>query len=77
MPFATMMASGHTGHHSQMPLFMVVPFVLMLLSIAVMPLVKESWWEHNRNKLKVALFSVFPQDSTFLLPGMLTVCWMS
>ena len=36
------------------PLFSVVPFVLMLLAIAVLPLVAEHFWESNRNKALVA-----------------------
>jgi Na+/H+ antiporter NhaD/arsenite permease-like protein len=33
------------------PLWMVGPFVVMLLAIAVCPLAVPHWWEHNRNKL--------------------------
>ncbi len=36
------------GH--QLPLWSVVPFGLMLLSIAVLPLAAGRFWEHNRNK---------------------------
>jgi Na+/H+ antiporter NhaD/arsenite permease-like protein len=32
----------------------VVPFVLMLLAIAVLPLSIPHWWEQNRNKLLIA-----------------------
>lgn len=37
--------------------YSVLPFVAMLLSIAVLPLVSstEHWWEQNRNKLLVAV----------------------
>ncbi len=37
--------------------YSVLPFVAMLLSIAVLPLISstEEWWEHNRNKLIVAV----------------------
>ncbi len=37
--------------------YSVLPFVAMLLSIAVLPLISstEDWWEHNRNKLIVAV----------------------
>ena len=54
---APALASGGAGagHHSvEMPYYMVIPFVLMLLSIAVFPLVREHWWEKNRNKLIVS-----------------------
>lgn len=37
-----------------LPLWSIVPFVGMLLSIAIIPLVKPHWWEHHQ--LHVALF---------------------
>src|SRR5450432_2305118 len=37
------------------PPWAVAPFVLYLLLIAIMPLFFGSFWEHNRNKLLVAL----------------------
>jgi Na+/H+ antiporter NhaD/arsenite permease-like protein len=36
------------------PLWTVLPFVLMLLAIAVCPLAVPHWWEANRNKLIVS-----------------------
>ncbi len=36
------------GEH--MPVLAVVPFVLLLLSIAVLPLVAHHWWEQNKNR---------------------------
>jgi Na+/H+ antiporter NhaD/arsenite permease-like protein len=36
------------------PLWMIGPFVMMLLAIAVGPLAVPHWWERNRNKLVVA-----------------------
>jgi Na+/H+ antiporter NhaD/arsenite permease-like protein len=38
-----------------LPLWTVLPFVTLLLSIAVLPLAVPHWWEHNRNKAIVAL----------------------
>ena len=37
-----------------LPLYAVVPFVAMLLAIAVCPLWVSHWWESNRNKLVLA-----------------------
>jgi Na+/H+ antiporter NhaD/arsenite permease-like protein len=37
-----------------LPFYAVVPFVAMLLAIAVCPLWAPRWWESNRNKLVVA-----------------------
>ncbi len=38
----------------QLPIWSIIPFVGMLLSIAIFPLVKAEWWE--KNQLWVALF---------------------
>ncbi|MGH7347190.1 MAG: sodium:proton antiporter [Candidatus Rokuibacteriota bacterium] len=43
-----------------MPLYTVVPFVAMLLAIAVFPLWIPHWWESNRNKLVVSLVLGLP-----------------
>lgn len=42
------------------PLWWVLPFVAMLLAIAVCPLWMPHWWESNRNKLVVSLALGFP-----------------
>src|SRR5438552_4370528 len=39
---------------ANLPLWTVLPFVALLLSIAVLPLAAGHWWEHNRNKAIVA-----------------------
>jgi Na+/H+ antiporter NhaD/arsenite permease-like protein len=41
------------GH--QLPLITALPFVALLLAIALAPLVAPHWWHHNRNKALVAL----------------------
>ena len=33
-----------------LPTWSVIPFAVMLLCIAVLPLVAGHWWEHNKNK---------------------------
>ncbi|MBE7559895.1 sodium:proton antiporter [bacterium] len=50
-------AEVHTGEHVLPSLFWSWPFVALLLAIAVLPLLPRThhWWEHNRNKLLVAL----------------------
>jgi len=47
---------GHGGGHGSWkpPLWSITGFVLMLLSIAVIPLVKPHWWEHNKNRAIVS-----------------------
>ena len=41
-------------HEVELPLWTVLPFAGLLLSIAVLPLVAHHWWESNRNKGIVA-----------------------
>jgi len=51
-------AAQHEAIHKQgsPPLFMVAPFVLLLLAIAILPLVSSAshWWESNLHKFYVA-----------------------
>ncbi|MDR1135117.1 MAG: sodium:proton antiporter [Clostridiales Family XIII bacterium] len=54
-------ASGHSLGE-ELPIWSVIPFVGLLLSIAIFPLVKPKWWEHNL--LYVALF----WSLTFFIP---------
>ncbi|MEZ5987902.1 MAG: sodium:proton antiporter [Planctomycetota bacterium] len=49
-PAPTAEADQEEGHAWRVPLWAVLPFVLMLLTIAVAPLVNEHWWENNRNR---------------------------
>lgn len=64
---------GHEDLGNVLPLWSCIPFLGMLLSIAIFPLVKPEWWEENM--LKVAMF----WSLVFLIPfgfafgaGMLT-----
>jgi len=46
-------------HQVDLPLWTVLPFAGLLLSIAVLPLVTHHWWERNLNKgLVAALFAL-------------------
>ena len=56
------LASGHADLGSMLPLWSIIPFVGMLLSIAIFPLVKPHWWEHHQG-LVVIIWSV-----VFLVP---------
>lgn len=58
LPAAAMASEPEAGHHGALPpAWMVTFFVLMLLSIAILPLIPkvEHWWHHNTNKLIVGL----------------------
>ncbi len=43
-----------------LPVYTVVPFVVILLGIAVLPLAAPLWWESNRNKLLVSIVLGLP-----------------
>jgi Na+/H+ antiporter NhaD/arsenite permease-like protein len=47
---------GHEAAKGHPPFWMVLPFALLLLSIAVLPLIRwtEHWWESNLNRFYVA-----------------------
>jgi Na+/H+ antiporter NhaD/arsenite permease-like protein len=45
---------------AQLPLISVLPFVVLLLAIAVAPLVAPHWWHSNRNKALVAALVALP-----------------
>lgn len=57
-------ASAHAAAHGALfaspPLLACLPFALMLLAIAVMPLAAHHFWESNRNKLFVSFILGVP-----------------
>ena len=48
----------------------MIPFALMLLTIAVAPLLADHWWESNKHKLEVALFLGIPTAVCLIMGGM-------
>ena len=52
-----------------MSFLLIVPFVLILLAIALLPLIVPHWWEHNSNKALVALALGAPVVGYLLLQG--------
>ena len=46
--------AGEGGAGEAPAIYMVIPFILMLLAIAILPLVAEEWWEKNRNRAIVS-----------------------
>ena len=48
----------------------MIPFGLMLLTIAVAPLVVNEWWESNRHKLAIALMMAIPTAVFLIMGGM-------
>ena len=49
----------------------MIPFGLMLLTIAIVPLIAEHWWESNVHKLLVALVLGIPTAICLMTGGML------
>ena len=63
-PEEQMAALGRT-----LPLLSVLPFVALLVAIAVLPLVYGHWWEKNRNKAYVSALLALPVALYFLVLG--------
>ena len=55
----TAWASGAAELGHSLPLWSVLPFVGILLSIAICPLVNAHWWEHNMGKVSAFWALVF------------------
>jgi len=53
-----------------MPLWASIPFVVMLLTIALGPLFFEHWWEENKNKLIVSLALGIPTSIYLIANGL-------
>lgn len=53
-----------------MPLWLSIPFAVMLLLIAVGPLLFEHWWEKNKNKLLVSLALGIPVAIILIAKGL-------
>lgn len=53
----------HTAHHgvdgAKLPIWSVIPFIGMLLSIAIIPLINFHFWEHNFGKISLAWIVIF------------------
>lgn len=48
-------AFGENGVHVEPNPVMILPFVLLLMAIAVMPFINKHWWEHNYPYVSIAL----------------------
>jgi Na+/H+ antiporter NhaD/arsenite permease-like protein len=58
------------------PLWSLAPFVLMLVSIAVLPLVVPQWWDSNRNKIILSVVMSLPVLAV-VLPANPQLMWHS
>ena len=44
----------------EFPIWSILPFILLLLSIAVIPLITPHWWARNTNKLFLSFVASIP-----------------
>lgn len=58
------------GIVESIPLWLSIPFVAMLLSIAIGPLFFHHWWEENKNKLIVSLVLGIPLSIILITRGL-------
>ena len=53
---------SHTAHHgvdgAKLPLWSIIPFIGMLLSIAIVPLINFHFWEHHYGKFSLAWIAI-------------------
>ena len=54
-----------------MPAWAMIPFAIMLLTIAIGPLVAEHWWEKNTNKLIISFILGVPTAIYLIVNGTL------
>ena len=70
-------AGGHAAIGVELPLWTVIPFVTLLLCIAILPLAAEHWWHSNANKGIVAgvlaAITTIYVVSVFHQPGVMAV----
>ncbi|MDA0745803.1 MAG: sodium:proton antiporter [bacterium] len=57
--FAASEGGGHASLGEILPLWSVIPFAGILLSIAVFPLINGHWWHHNFGKVSAAWSVLF------------------
>jgi Na+/H+ antiporter NhaD/arsenite permease-like protein len=62
----TFAAAGGDDAARSIPIWMVIPFVGILLSIALGPLVNLHWWEHNQAKVSLFWAAAFFLPYTFM-----------
>ncbi|MEA3447436.1 MAG: sodium:proton antiporter [Bacteroidota bacterium] len=60
MEILSVIAESGIAESGGLPIWTIIPFVLMLATIAVGPLWFEAWWEKNKNKLIISLVLGIP-----------------
>ena len=59
-------------HEFAPPIYSVIPFIAILLSIAIIPLINGNWWHHNFPK--VSLFLGLPTVNSVLRANISMYC---
>ena len=70
--FSDVFASGTESHHdlgSELPLWSAIPFVGILISIAIFPLVAPHFWHHHFPKISAAWAIIFALPFLFIYKG--------
>jgi len=64
-------SSGENGSHlgEELPLWTVIPFIGILLSIAIFPLVASHFWHHHYSKVSAAWALIFAIPFLFVYQG--------
>ena len=44
-----------TGKENELPIYAVLPFIIMLLCIAILPLINGTWWHKNFHKVSLVI----------------------
>ncbi|MDR3668243.1 MAG: sodium:proton antiporter [Ignavibacteriaceae bacterium] len=57
-------------HNTNIPLYTIVPFILLLGSIALFPIFGQRFWHKNKNKLFVAIILSLPVSAWLIINGM-------
>jgi Na+/H+ antiporter NhaD/arsenite permease-like protein len=57
-------------HITNIPLYTIIPFILMLGSIALFPLFSHRFWHKNKNKLLIAIILSLPVTVWLLMTGL-------
>jgi Na+/H+ antiporter NhaD/arsenite permease-like protein len=63
-------AVTHSHEVVNVPIWALIPFILMLAMIAVGPLMFEHWWHKNKNKLIISLALGIPTAIYLIVQGM-------
>ncbi|MDE7012603.1 MAG: sodium:proton antiporter, partial [Mailhella sp.] len=67
LPSAAFAAHGHPTFPKDLELYWVIPFVCMLLSIAIGPLAVPHFWHHHFGKVALFWGLAFLVPATFIL----------